>query len=49
MEKESRKELVPSPDESAYDPPKVEQVIGADELAREVHYAGVQISPGQIA
>lgn len=30
-----------------YEAPQVEQVMGADEIAREVHYAGVDVSPGQ--
>jgi hypothetical protein len=43
MAREPRENL-PSPNDPAYEPPKVEQVIGAEELAREVHYAGVDIS-----
>jgi hypothetical protein len=27
-----------------YDPPRVERVMDADELAREVHYAGIPVS-----
>ena len=36
------------PEEPGYDPPQVERVLDADELEREVHYAGdipPQISP----
>ena len=36
-----------TPVSQPYDPPRVDQVIGADELAREVHYAGV-IGPSPI-
>jgi hypothetical protein len=35
-----------SPEESgagAYDPPQVERVMDAEELAREVHYAGAPV------
>ena len=31
----------PAAPEGQYDPPRVEQVLGPDELEREVHYAGV--------
>jgi len=31
---------VPEPTRSEYEPPQVERVIDANELAREVHYAG---------
>jgi len=46
MENKARPEPASSPEHPAYDPPTVEQVIGADELAREVHYAGIEVSPG---
>ncbi|HEU4464504.1 MAG TPA: hypothetical protein VFS53_05620 [Gemmatimonadota bacterium] len=47
MENKARPEPASCPEQPAYDPPKVEKVIGADELAREVHYAGVDVSPGR--
>ena len=40
MENEKRNEHAPVPKTPKYDPPQVEEVIGADEIAREVHYAG---------
>ena len=33
-----------SPECDSYEPPRIETVLTADELAREVLYAGVQIS-----
>lgn len=30
---------------TSYEPPRVEQVLGAEDLAREVHYAGSPGSP----
>lgn len=48
MENKARPEPASCPEHPTYDPPKVEKVIGADELAREVHYAGVDVSPGQV-
>jgi hypothetical protein len=47
MINDPQKDTTPVP-ESSYDPPQVEQVIGADELAREVHYAGA-VDPSRIA
>lgn len=40
MENAKRNEPAPAPKTPKYDPPQVEEVIGADEIAREVHYAG---------
>lgn len=40
---ESRKEDSPAAEQARYESPKVEQVIGADEIARQVHYAGDEI------
>ena len=31
----------PTPDAATYEPPKVESVLTAEELAREIQYAGV--------
>lgn len=42
MEDELRDESAPAPKRPAYDPPQIEDVMTADELAREVHYAGFQ-------
>lgn len=39
---ETRNEHTPDPKHPEYDPPKVERVMDAGELAREVHYAGFQ-------
>ena len=46
MDNETRNQPAPA----EYEPPKVEDVISADDQAREVHYAGtVTVSdPGQI-
>jgi hypothetical protein len=33
---------------AGYEPPRVEEVLNTDDLAREVHYAGVPVSPGDI-
>jgi hypothetical protein len=36
----------PPPERPEYEPPQVERVMNADEIAREVHYAGsIGISP----
>lgn len=35
----------PAGEPEDYDPPTVEEVLSADDLAREVHYAGVPGSP----
>ena len=40
MEKKAPKDSSVVPERPEYDPPKVEHVIGSDEIAREVHYAG---------
>ena len=40
MENEKRNEPAPAAESPKYDPPQVEEVIGADEIEREVHYAG---------
>ena len=40
MENEKQNDPAPAPRMPKYDPPQVEEVIGADEIAREVHYAG---------
>jgi hypothetical protein len=46
MENETRNDPAPAPKRPAYDPPQVERVMNADEIAREVHYAGsIGISP----
>ena len=42
MEDERRNESPPASKRPKYDPPQVEDVLTADELAREVHYAGFQ-------
>jgi hypothetical protein len=47
MENELRNER-PTTGSPEYEPPLVEQVMTPDELAREVHYAGAPVSPGQI-
>ena len=44
MEDERRNESATASKRPAYMPPQVEDVLTADELAREVHYAGVQVS-----
>lgn len=41
MESPHRNEPATDPKQSQYDPPRVEQVLSSDDLAREVHYAGV--------
>ena len=41
MEDELRDESAPAPKRPAYEPPQVEDVLTNEELAREVHYAGV--------
>ena len=41
MEDERRDESAPA-SKPAYEPPQVEDVLTNEELAREVHYAGVQ-------
>ncbi|HET6616630.1 MAG TPA: hypothetical protein VFH69_02350 [Gemmatimonadota bacterium] len=41
MENQTRKDPAAAQEQPEYDPPKVEDVLTADELAREVHYAGV--------
>ncbi|MGH7566708.1 MAG: hypothetical protein ACREK2_07755 [Gemmatimonadota bacterium] len=47
MESEARNEPAPDPKHPEYNPPQVERVMDADELAREVHYAGevIPVSP----
>jgi hypothetical protein len=35
----------PSPAPDQYEPPRIEQVLGPDELEREVHYAGTISGP----
>lgn len=40
MANEAQNQSPRSADGPGYDPPQVERVIDADELAREVHYAG---------
>ncbi|HJR53086.1 MAG TPA: hypothetical protein VJ982_05175 [Gemmatimonadota bacterium] len=40
MEEEVRNTPVSDPKRSEYEAPQVERVMEADELAREVHYAG---------
>lgn len=40
LDNEKRNEPAPAPKTPKYDPPQVEEVIGAEEIAREVHYAG---------
>jgi hypothetical protein len=39
------REIVPSPERrlSGYEPPRVERVLGPDELEREVAYAGTDL------
>ena len=41
MEDERRNESAPTSKRPAYEPPQIEHVFTPDELAREVHYAGV--------
>ena len=41
MEDERRNESAPASKRPAYEPPQVEEVLTTEELAREVHYAGV--------
>ena len=48
MENDRRNEPARDDVPAGYEPPRVEEVLSADDLAREVHYAGVQVSPGQI-
>lgn len=48
MERENENEALPVAKSPEYEPPQVEGVMNADDLAREVHYAGVQVSPGQV-
>ena len=43
MENDTRKDSAPDSEHPEYDPPRVEQVMDADELVREVHYAGDQV------
>lgn len=38
---ETRNERTLDPKQPEYEPPQVERVMDADELAREVHYAGI--------
>jgi len=40
MTMDSRDVPAPDPRQPEYEPPQVERVMEADELAREVHYAG---------
>ncbi len=40
MTKDSRNDHAPEPKQPEYEPPQVDKVVDADELAREVHYAG---------
>jgi hypothetical protein len=41
MENETRNDPARTPKRPEYEPPQVEEVLSADDLAREVHYAGV--------
>ena len=41
MKNETHSDPAPATKGSNYVPPKVEDVMSADDLAREVHYAGV--------
>lgn len=43
MEQQNRKDAASAPEQAQYEAPKVEQVIGADEIARQVHYAGEDV------
>lgn len=43
MEGEIRNTPASDPMRSEYEAPQVERVMKADELAREVHYAGVPV------
>ena len=47
-EKKDRTDERVSHEPAGYDPPAVEEVLDARELAREVHYAGVVGSVGGI-
>jgi hypothetical protein len=40
MPKDERKDAAADSKQPEYEPPQVESVMDADELAREVHYAG---------
>lgn len=40
-----RNAKVPAPGNGDYEPPLVEEVLDADDLKREVHYAGAPGSP----
>ena len=42
MDEGTRRTPGPDPKHSEYEPPQVERVMDADELAREVHYAGIR-------
>ena len=44
MENERRNDTAPKAETHSYEPPQVEEVLSAEDLAREVHYAGVQVS-----
>lgn len=46
MERENENGALPVAKSPEYEPPQVEGVMNADDLAREVHYAGTQASPG---
>lgn len=50
MENETHSDPAPTAEDSNYEPPKVEDVMSADDLAREVHYAGTFTvsDPGQV-
>jgi len=40
MDGETRNTLTPDPKHPEYEPPQVERVMDAEEISREVHYAG---------
>ena len=48
MDNEARNEPQRIEKQPDYEAPLVERVMGAEEIAREVHYAGVDVSNGQI-
>jgi hypothetical protein len=45
MKEDGRIDPVKSPMDAPYEPPRVEQVLDAADLMREVHYAGSPGSP----
>jgi hypothetical protein len=48
MDNETRNEPQRIEKPQDYQSPQIEQVMGADEIAREVHYAGVDVSRGTV-